>query len=103
MTSRRLAGESVSANCLHPGLVDTRFADGAGGWTRWAFSLVKRFAISSERGADTIVYLASSPDSATASGEYFAKRKTVACSDAAREMDAARQLWEISEELMTSV
>lgn len=101
--ARRLAGESVSANCLHPGLVDTRFADEAGGWTTRAFSLVKRFAISSERGADTIVYLATSPDAAAVSGEYFAKRKIAASSDAAREMDAARQLWEISEELMTSV
>jgi len=98
----RLAGEDVTANCLHPGVVASRFADEAGGWMARAFSLVKFFAIPPERGADTIVYLASSPEVVGANGEYFAKRKTAACSAAARDMDAARRLWQISEDLMAS-
>ena len=101
--ARRLAGTRVTANCLHPGLVASRFANEAGGWTAPAFSLLKHFALSPERGADTIVYLASSPDVAGVSGDYFAKRKIAACSGAARDMDAARRLWEISEGLMASV
>jgi hypothetical protein len=56
--------------------------------------------ISPERGADTIVYLASSPEVAAVSGEYFAKRKIVETSAAARDMAAAKQLWDVSEALM---
>ena len=95
--ARRLAGTGVTANCLHPGFVASRFGDEAGGWTGRLFPLIKRFAISPEAGADTIVYLASSPEVATASGEYFAKRKVCKPSAAARDDAAARSLWEKSE------
>jgi hypothetical protein len=62
--------------------------------------LFKWLMISPEQGADTIVYLASSPEVAAISGEYFAKRKIVATSVAARDMVAAKQLWDVSEALM---
>ncbi len=95
--ARRLAGTRVTANCLHPGFVASRFGDEAGGWTGRLFPLIKRFAISPEAGADTIVYLASSPEVASVSGEYFAKRKILKPSAAARDDAAARTLWEKSE------
>jgi len=97
--ARRLEGTGVAANCLHPGFVASRFGDQAGGWNGRLFSLAKRFAISPEQGADTIVYLVSSPDAATASGEYFVKRKVAKPSNAARDAAAARTLWERSEEI----
>ena len=78
-------------------MVASRFGDEAGGWTARLFSFVKRFAISPAEGADTIVYLASSPDVAMASGEYFAKRKVQTPSRAARDDAAAAKLWEKSE------
>ncbi len=95
--AQRLVGTGVTANCLHPGFVASRFGDEAGGWTAWLFPFVKRFAISPAQGAETIVYLASSPDVATASGEYFAKRKVQTPSRAARDDAAAARLWEKSE------
>jgi NAD(P)-dependent dehydrogenase (short-subunit alcohol dehydrogenase family) len=94
--ARRLAGSGVAANCLHPGLVASRFGDEAGGWTARLFPLVKRFAISPEQGADTIVYLASSPEVAAISGEYFDKRKVRKPSAAAQDDGAAALLWEKS-------
>ena len=97
--ARRLAGTGVTANCLHPGVVASRFGDEAGGWTAPIFSLVKFFAISTEQGADTIVYLAQSPEVAKVTGEYFAKRKIAPTSPPARDMAAAKRLWEISEGL----
>jgi NAD(P)-dependent dehydrogenase (short-subunit alcohol dehydrogenase family) len=97
--ARRLAGTGVVANCLHPGFVASRFGDEGDGWTGRLFSLAQRFAISPEQGADTIVYLVSSPDAATASGEYFVKRKVAKPSNAARDAAAARTLWERSEEI----
>ena len=95
--AQRLAGTGVSANSLHPGFVASRFGDEAGGWIGRVFPLVKLLAISPEAGADTIVYLASSPEVATVSGEYFAKRKITKASAAARDDVAARTLWEKSE------
>ncbi|MGO4871292.1 MAG: SDR family oxidoreductase [Roseiarcus sp.] len=95
--ARRLAGTRVTANCLHPGFVASRFGDEAGGWTGRLFSLAKFFAISPEAGAGAIVYLASSPEVASVSGEYFARRKVLKPSAAARDDAAARTLWEKSE------
>jgi NAD(P)-dependent dehydrogenase (short-subunit alcohol dehydrogenase family) len=97
--ARRLAGTGATANCLHPGVVASRFADEAGGWTAPLFKLVKRFAISPQQGADTIVWLASSPEVAGVTGQYFARRKAGALSHAAQDDTAARRLWEISEKL----
>ena len=98
--ARRLVGTGVTANCLHPGVVASRFADEAGGWAAPIFSLVKWFAISPDRGADTIVHLARSPAVAGVSGEYFAKRKIAPVSGPARDAAAAGRLWNISEGLM---
>ena len=61
--ARRLAGSGVSANCLHPGFVATRFGDGSGGIGQLVIGLAKlALAIPPERGAETIVHLAASPD-----------------------------------------
>jgi NAD(P)-dependent dehydrogenase (short-subunit alcohol dehydrogenase family) len=97
--SRRWRGRGVTVNCLHPGFVATRFGDGSGGFLSLGMRLAKTFAISPEKGAQTIVYLASSPDVASVSGEYFYKCRpatptTEACDDA-----AARRLWIESAEL----
>ena len=60
--ARRLRGTAVTANCLHPGFVATRFADESGGPLSYLTRVAKLFAISPARGADTIIYLASAPD-----------------------------------------
>jgi len=98
--ARRLAGSRVTANCFHPGFVASRFGDEAGGWLAWGVGLAKRFAaISPNEGADTLVYLASSPEVAGVSGEYFVKRKPAKTSAAARDDQAAEILWDRSEAL----
>ena len=97
--ARRLAGTGVIANCLHPGFVATRFGDSSGGWTSRLIPWAKMFAISPEQGADTIVYLASSPEVEGVTGEYFVKRKIERPSAAAQDDAAAIRLWEASEKL----
>ena len=69
--ARHLRDTGVTANCLHPGFVATRFGDQSGGWMSPIVWLAKFFAISPAKGAQTIVYLASSPDVAKATGQYF--------------------------------
>lgn len=95
--SRRLAGTGVTANSLHPGVVATGFGNSAGGIVARLMPLVRLFAISPEKGAETIVYLASSPEVANVTGEYFVKRKVRAPSAAAQNDASAAELWRRSE------
>ena len=97
--ARRLAGTGVTANCLHPGVVATRFGETSGGWFGRVFPMMKLFLISPEKGADTIIYLASSPGVANVTGAYFVKRQITEPSAAAQDDAAAKRLWEASEAL----
>jgi NAD(P)-dependent dehydrogenase (short-subunit alcohol dehydrogenase family) len=97
--SRRLAGTGVTANCLHPGVVATRFGSSSGGLLGLAIPFMRPFFLSPEKGADTIVYLASSPEVAKTTGQYFVDRKIAEPSAAARDDTAAKRLWEASEAL----
>jgi NAD(P)-dependent dehydrogenase (short-subunit alcohol dehydrogenase family) len=96
--ARRLAGTSVTANCLHPGFVASRFGDAGNGLAmRFFIGLGKRLiAVTPKEGAKTIVFLAASPEVATVSGRYYAKRRAVEPSAAARDGAAARRLWDES-------
>ena len=95
----RLEGTGVTANCLHPGVVRTGFGRDARPLMRIGITIAKPFMLSPERGADTIVYLASSPDVAAKTGGYYVKRQLREPSAAARDDGLARRLWEISERL----
>jgi NAD(P)-dependent dehydrogenase (short-subunit alcohol dehydrogenase family) len=97
--ARRLQGTGVTANCLHPGVVATRFGHESGGVLQPFLKALQIFAISPEKGAETIVYLASSPDVANVTGEYFAKNKIARTSAAAQDMSVAAALWAKTAEL----
>jgi NAD(P)-dependent dehydrogenase (short-subunit alcohol dehydrogenase family) len=97
--AHRLAGTGVTANCLHPGFVATRFADEGGGLVLTVVRSAKRFALTPEEGAKTIVYLASAPEVAKVSGQYFFKCQQVAPSAEAANDESARRLWDISYQL----
>jgi NAD(P)-dependent dehydrogenase (short-subunit alcohol dehydrogenase family) len=97
--ARRLGGTGATANCLHPGVVATRFGAASGGMVGLVIPFLRPFFISSEEGADTIAYLASSPEAAGATGGYFVRRKIAEPSAAARDDAAAKRLWEASEAL----
>jgi NAD(P)-dependent dehydrogenase (short-subunit alcohol dehydrogenase family) len=92
--ARRSAGTGVTANCLHPGFVATRFGDASGGFFSYVVRASKQvFAISSDKGAETLVYLASSPEVATISGGYFYQCQLATPTRAAQDDAAARRLW----------
>jgi NAD(P)-dependent dehydrogenase (short-subunit alcohol dehydrogenase family) len=91
--AQRWRGKSVTVNCLHPGFVATRFGDGSGGLLSRVVRVAKAFAISPEKGAETIVYLASSPDVGTRSGQYFYKCRPATPTAAARDDATAKRLW----------
>jgi NAD(P)-dependent dehydrogenase (short-subunit alcohol dehydrogenase family) len=98
--ARRLEGTGVTANSLHPGFVRTNFFKDFTGWvgliTKLGASLV---AIGPEEGARTSIYLATSPEVAGVSGQYFVKCKSVRSSPRSHDRAAADRLWRLSEEL----
>jgi NAD(P)-dependent dehydrogenase (short-subunit alcohol dehydrogenase family) len=97
--ARRLDGTGVTANCLHPGFVATRFGDGSGGFLQAVMPLAKLMAINPQKGAETIVYLASSPEVAEVTGKYFYQCKPLEPSPEARDDALAGWLWDQSQTL----
>ena len=97
--ARRLRGSGVTANCLHPGVVATGLGRGGPLLIRVFQAVARPLLLSPERGADTVVFLASSPEVEGASGGYYEKCRRVEPSAAARDRAAAERLWRVSEEL----
>jgi len=94
--ARRIKGTGVTANCLHPGFVATRFGDQSGGILSFAVRAAKNFALTPEQGAETIIYLASSPDVADVTGGYFIKSKSATPTREAQNEADAKRLWDVS-------
>ncbi len=95
----RLSDSKVTVNCTHPGVVASNFAQ-SGSWImRTFYTIGGLFMISSEKGAQTSIYLATSEEVSTVSGAYFKNEKAANPSKIARNPQAAKQLWEMSEKL----
>lgn len=97
--ARRLGGTGVTANCLHPGFVATRFGDNNSGLLKSVFGLAKNFAISPEKGAQTIIHLAASPEVEGVSGKYFTKCREDTVAPLGRDDAVAKRLWDVSAEI----
>jgi len=91
--ARRLAGNGVTANCLHPGFVATNLGQRSGGVFGGLVRLAMMFGTRPERGAATIVYLASSPEVAEISGGYFVDCRPATPSSQAQDDASAARLW----------
>ena len=101
LLSRKLNGTNVSVNALHPGAVNTGLGhdNKASLLSRVVFALMPIFALTPEKGAQTSIYLASSPDVKGVSGLYFDKKKAVQSSTLSYDEESQERLWAISEEL----
>jgi NAD(P)-dependent dehydrogenase (short-subunit alcohol dehydrogenase family) len=98
--ARRLDGIGVTVNALHPGYVDTGFSLNNGIFFRVFAKLSARiFARTPERGAQTSIYLASSPEVEGVTGKYYADCKPVQSSPLSYDVDLAKKLWQVSLEL----
>ena len=97
--ANKLADHGVTVNCLHPGFVSTGIGSNNKGIWNILMSLARPFARKTDKGAETSVYLCSSPEVKDVSGEYFVDCKIEKVSDAAKSSDQAEKLWKISSEL----
>ena len=98
--ARHLSGSGVTANALHPGFVATRFGNDSGGIVRTVLKIAKPIgAISPEEGAQTIIFLASAPQVAGLSGQYFYECKPATPTAEARNDEDAKRLWDISQQI----
>jgi retinol dehydrogenase 14 len=96
----RLEGTGVSANCLHPGAgIRTNFGSGVSGVLGFTVRALKPLMKSPEKGAETSIYLASSPEVEGLSSRYFAKKAGARSSVVSHDERLARRLWEVSEDL----
>jgi NAD(P)-dependent dehydrogenase (short-subunit alcohol dehydrogenase family) len=114
--ARRLEGTGVTANTLHPGVVATNFSTNNRGMVGTVMraiavnyaglktgdtNILSRLSshlgiISAEQGAQTSIYLATSPDVSGVTGKYFVESKAVSSSQASYDTTIASQLWQVS-------
>ncbi len=99
--SRRLQGTGVTANALHPGFVATGFGMNNGRFFGVLLRIIQRlsFALPPEKGAETEIYLATSPEVAGVTGKYFDRKKPIEPPPAAKDDAVVERLWTVSEQL----
>lgn len=94
--AQRIQGTDVEAFCFHPGFVASGFNRNNGWLMAFGMTLVRPVARSVEKGAETLVWLADSPEPEGQSGGYFFDCRLTEPSPEARDDETARRLWEVS-------
>ena len=97
--AKRLRGTGVTANCLHPGVIASNFGRSAPLWFRGLMSVSRPFLTSADKGAETSIYLATSPEVQSVSGKYFKNRRMVEPAPQATDDALTGQLWTLSARL----
>jgi NAD(P)-dependent dehydrogenase (short-subunit alcohol dehydrogenase family) len=99
--AKKLQGTGVTVNAVHPGPAITRFGMNNNAFWRVVFGSVYRvIGISAEEGAQTQIYLATSPEVSNVTGKYFYKKKAIEPNPLARDDAIAERLWTVSEQLV---
>jgi len=105
--ARRLENEAaparVTVNALHPGFVATNIGKNNGLLAQWFVPVFQRKALTPEQGAETSIYLASSPEVEGVSAKYFVDKREVPSSPESCDREAAMRLWQVSEGLTGKV
>ncbi len=97
--ARRAAATGVTANCLHPGVIHTNLLRNFSSVLNLAFHAVQRFFKQPDDGAETPVYLASSPEVEGVTGKYFRYCRPMGTTRESNDPAVQRRLWEESERL----
>jgi NAD(P)-dependent dehydrogenase (short-subunit alcohol dehydrogenase family) len=97
--ARRLDGTGVTANCLHPGFVGSSLATNNGWYAKLIMLLLRPIARSTDKGAETAIYLCSSPDVEGETAQYFFDKKPKFPKRYAQSDENAQRLWTVSEQM----
>lgn len=97
--ARRLEGTGITVNAMHPGFVATNIGSNLGWFMRFIRPLMNLRALSVEEGAETVIYLATSPEVEGITGKYFFRCKSIPSSAYSYDEAVAKQLWTLSEEM----
>jgi len=95
--ANRLKGTGITVNALHPGLVNSHLYRNFGIFSPLVKVIAKLFGKNSPEGAQTSIYLASSPEVADVMGKYFVDKKIKPTSPATQDREAWQRLWQVSE------
>jgi NAD(P)-dependent dehydrogenase (short-subunit alcohol dehydrogenase family) len=95
--ARRWAGSGITTYALHPGRVATQIWRHAPAPVRWWAR--HRGSVSEEVGARTILYCATAPELASATGRYYVLEREAEPTAAGRDDALAARLWDESERL----
>ena len=93
LLAEHLKGTGVTVNCVNPGMSATNLSRDAGWFSAKFFKLIAKDAA---KGAETPIYLASSSEVETITGEYFEKKVVKTTNKETYDMDAAKKLWDVS-------
>jgi NAD(P)-dependent dehydrogenase (short-subunit alcohol dehydrogenase family) len=96
--ARRLKNTKISVNCMHPGGVNTNFGKNMKG-IAGAYFRLSPFSRQPEKGAETIIWLASSPEVEGVSGKYFMDKKEKKSNSFSYDIESQQKLWEESEKM----
>jgi len=98
--AERMNGKGVVANAVHPGLVaHTQLLNETGGFFRW---VTNTFGGTPEKGADTVLWLATAPEAAQVTGQLWQKRKPLKTPGQGSDPQARKRLWEMTETLVAA-
>jgi len=103
---RRLSGTTLTANCFEPGMVRTQFGgfgSDQGFLLNLVYALAKPFSVTPDQGADSLIWLATSPEATSLKGEYVSKRRPVTPQKQALDPKLAADLWTLSEKLCAEI
>jgi NAD(P)-dependent dehydrogenase (short-subunit alcohol dehydrogenase family) len=98
-----LKGTSVTANALHPGVLSSNLGMNNKGILILIWRLIKPLVnvvlTSPEKGAQTMIYLAASPEMEGITGEFFMKQKAIESYKVFISKDSTSRLWQVSAKL----
>jgi NAD(P)-dependent dehydrogenase (short-subunit alcohol dehydrogenase family) len=98
--ARKLSGTNITVNAMHPGGVNTNFGNSVNGFVGFLFKKLGFLMRTPEQGADTIIWLATSPEVEGKSGLYVKDRKPIRSNQTSYNTQACEQLWKQTEELI---
>lgn len=98
--AKRLEGTNVTTNCMHPGTVRTGFGMQYKGIIGSLFRMVRPFMRGSKKGAETIIWLAESPELKGVNGKYYYDKKAIKSIPTSYDPAVQKRLWDLSEEMI---